>query len=88
MSHGIPDGYAVNAASGLILPEAVALRREVWTRDEWRALDKTIRLCKKRGIAFLMRCGACSQPMGDSRAPSGDVLLSCGCTERVFTRRA
>ncbi len=83
-----PAGFAPHP-SGLIVPAAVAKRREVWTRDEWKTIDRAAGHLAAHRVTLGMRCVAedCPAPrMAPELAPSGDLMLICGCTERVLTR--
>lgn len=83
-----PAGFAPHA-SGLLVPEPVARRREVWPRDEWKQVDRAAKVLNGHAIAVLMKCGipGCPDPNLEARPnPDGTLALRCGCTERVLTR--
>jgi hypothetical protein len=83
------DGFAPHT-SGLYVPVAVALTREVWTRDEWRAYEKALTLMRSRGLAVKLRCQKpdCPDPkLTIERVDGTESHLKCGCTDRVFTTR-
>ncbi|HYC00417.1 MAG TPA: hypothetical protein VEC57_14870 [Candidatus Limnocylindrales bacterium] len=81
-------GFKPNAA-GLYVPEEHARAREVWTFDEWRAIEKASKLLKGRALALVFRCEApaCPDPT-IRREPllGGEIRLRCGCKDRIFTR--
>lgn len=83
-----PAGFAPHS-SGLLVPEPVARRREVWPRDEWKQVDRAAKVLNAHQVATLMRCGAPGCPDRDLEAqhrPDGSLALRCGCTERILTR--
>lgn len=86
----VPDGFRRDAnGSGLVVPEELSRKREVITKDEWRALERAIqRVLGPREIAFTMRCvhPGCPDPaMVRIRNADGGFTLRCGHAERVFT---
>lgn len=85
---GASAGYASHA-SGLLVPEAVARRRVVLPRSEWKQIDRAARVLNQHEIATIMRCGreGCPQPiLSPVRRHDGSVVLRCGCTDRVLSR--
>lgn len=84
-----PAGYAPHT-SGLLVPEAVARTRVVWTRDEWKLIDRAAKVLRERGVATLMRCNepGCPQRVLEAVQLPGVLVLQCGCTDRVLTGRA
>lgn len=82
-----PHGFRPHA-SGLLVPEDISRKREVWTKAERKLHDKFLALFKSRGVDLLMRCG---NPDCDDRAikitrnNAGESILQCGCKDRVFT---
>lgn len=77
-------------ASGLIVPAAISREREVWTRDEWRLVERSTKLLKKRGIAVFYKCTAPScqeQPIGLVRDPQSQALsLRCAHRDRIMSQ--
>lgn len=83
----LPTGFRRSAGSALIVPEPVSREREVWTRDEWKALDRAQKLCTSRGIELFMGCThpECKKaPMTDTTDERGQKILRCEHKDRVF----
>lgn len=83
-----PAGFSPHT-SGLLVPDAVARRREVWPRDEWKQVDRAAKVLNGHQIAVLMKCSTPGCPDPDLEAQQrhdGTLALRCGCTERVLTR--
>lgn len=86
---GTPRGFARSTASGLILPEAHARERQVWTKDEAKLLERATRLIESRGIEFFLRCrhSEChNEPMTRVLAPDGGLILRCAHMDRILSR--
>lgn len=77
-------------ASGLYVPASVSREREVWPRDEWRIVDKAVKILKAHGIQFAFRCGTetCGDPVLKvvREAASGGRVWRCGHKDRPFHR--
>lgn len=89
MSSSAPSGFRVSVASGLIVPEDISRAREVWTRDEWKLLDRATKLINAKGMRQLLKCEhpACKDaPIEKIRQPGGGFVLRCAHADRVFTR--
>jgi hypothetical protein len=84
-----PRGYRPSTGSGLLVPDAVSRIREVWTSDEWRLIDRAMRLLHSRSVKVTLTC---KSDTCDDRAiqgtteVSGDMRLRCGCKDRIVTR--
>ena len=80
----------VEHASGLLVPPAHQRRREVWTRDEWKLLDRTAKLLAARHVKLQLACESpdCArEPIQRLRDPAdGSITLRCRCTDRVLQR--
>lgn len=74
--------------SGLLVPKAHVRIRQVFTKEEWRLLDKVSRLFKSRGVALLMECEqpACSKEIQQVQIPGAGLMLRCQCTDRVLQK--
>lgn len=84
-----PAGFRRSVASGLILPEEISRKREVWTYQEWRTIDKATKLLAERGIQVLMRCSRpeCQdKPMERIRRHDGGITLRCNHVDREYTK--
>jgi hypothetical protein len=82
-----PHGFKEHA-SGLMVPEAHARRREVWTKHDRRAYEQTIAFLKARGVSLMLKCGnpSCDDPkLVASVNNAGHTVLQCGCTARELT---
>lgn len=75
--------------SGLYVPPAQSREREVWTKDEWRLLDRATRLLTSRGLKFQFACPhpRCQGgPLALTRTVDGVVELTCAHKTRVAMR--
>ena len=83
-----PAGFRRSPSSGLIVPEDVSRAREVWTRDEWKLLDRCGKLLASRGLRMLMLCDATpaclEKPLVKVKEPDG-FRLQCAHMDRIFT---
>lgn len=82
-------GFRQSPSSGLLVPEEVSRERQVWTRDEWKVLDRCGKLLKSRGLQMLMYCEATpeckAQPtLQKIKQPDG-FILRCAHADRLFT---
>lgn len=85
MPSAAPAGFRENV-TGLLVPEELSREREVWTRDEWRTLERAMKLLERRQIHVFMRCNrpACQKtPMERLRNPDGGITLRCQHRDRV-----
>lgn len=83
----LPHGYRPNA-SGLIVPEAVSREREVWTKDEWRLIQRATKFLRTKGVQVFFRCEqpACQgKPMNRTRQADGAIVMQCDHKDRVLT---
>ncbi len=81
-----PHGYHPTA-SGLLVPEAHARVREVWTRDEWRILERATKFLSSKDLAIFLGCRAstCREaPLERRRNPDGGLTLRCDHKDRVI----
>ena len=82
------NGFRANA-SGLLVPESLSRVREVWTRDEWRLIDRVSKLLERRGVDLILACPACARagkPRIDQDREGDRQVLRCACKDRVFTK--
>lgn len=85
MDARLPAGFRRAPGSGLLLPDAVSRAREVWTRDEYKGLDRVTKFLESRGIHLFLRCPdpACKDaPIQQIRRTDGGVTLRCGHKDR------
>lgn len=75
-------------ASGLMVPEEISRACEVWTRDEFRLLERATKLLERRGIDFYMGCQQCRKdgPIEAIRQPDGSVVFRCAHKDRVMQK--
>jgi len=72
-------------ASGLLVPNEISRAREVWTRAEWKALDKVTDFLAAKGLTVYLACEQCK---GDDkriervRRPDGGITLRCAHLDR------
>ena len=85
-----PSGYRrASAASGLLVPEDTPREREVWTRDEWKTLNRATKLLAQRGIRFQLACEdeRCRREKLELLSqPDGSFLLRCAHKDRILSR--
>lgn len=84
------DGFRPHA-SGLFVPEEHSREREVWTRSEWRTIERATKLLTARGLEVFMRCSHtkdCQQaPIERIRRADGGIALQCAHKTRVVLPR-
>lgn len=87
MSAPRPAGYR-QSPGGLLVPSSLEREREVWTRDEWKVLDRAAALLAARGVSMVLRCNVCrvGGALAASQGPSGERLLTCAHKQRVLSR--
>ncbi len=76
-------------ASGLIVPEEVSRKREVWTPEETRLLDRTVQMLKRKKMQWAVGCETCqgdAKLMTYTRSIDGNRVARCGCTDRILTK--
>lgn len=85
----LPPGFRPSVDSGLILPEEQSRERQVWTRDEWRLLERATKMLKSHGLAVQLVCehdackGAALEPR---RLRDGSFRLRCPHADRVLVK--
>ena len=86
LSADAPRGYRKLGQSSLVVPSSLARTRQTWLKDEWKLIDRAIKLLNERGVKVTMSCKreGCSGTI--ERIDSIDPILECDCTSRVFTR--
>jgi hypothetical protein len=72
-------------ASGLLVPATYSRAREVWTRREWKLLDKVTTMLAARGVAVLLACDddACKADRTLTRVRRDDGGLSLQCAHKT-----
>jgi len=83
----VPPGF--REFNGLLLPLAAERPRQVWTKDEWRLLDRATTLLNTRGIGLQLKCldpRCAAEPIERLRQPDGTILLRCAHQDRAFMR--
>lgn len=83
-----PVGFRASVTSGLLLPEPLSRDRQVWTRDEWKLLNRAQQLIARKGMRLILKCEtpACADaPITKVREGDG-FLLRCAHADRVFTK--
>lgn len=86
LTHETPAGM-FEAPSGLVVPR----EREVWTRDEWRLMDRALKLLRSRNLAAVLKCntdecqGSEIEVLVDDS--TGDFTWRCKHKDRVFHRQ-
>lgn len=81
-------GFAPHA-SGLLVPEEFKREREVWTKDETKAVMKALTLLEKRGLAVLIGCpeDTCRKaPIERVRNLDGSITMRCEHKDRLLSR--
>lgn len=72
-------------ASGLIVPAELSREREVWTREEWRAIDKATKFLESKGVTVFLGCSdeRCRKaPIERIRRLDGGLTLRCSHRDR------
>lgn len=83
----IDTGYRRSSSSDLFVPAEMSREREVWTRDEWKLLERATKLLETRGIELYMGCPQCKKaPIEKSVLEDGSMTLRCAHKDRVFRR--
>lgn len=87
----VPAGFRRSTTTGLIVPEEQSREREVWTRDEWKTIERATKLLAGRGLEFFMRCphtkDCQAAPMERLRRADGGLELRCAHKTRVVLPR-
>lgn len=76
-------------AAGLMVPDKLSRVREVWTEQEYRALDRVAKLLGQRQVGMLLECldPACrGQGMERIRNIDGGMTLRCPHKDRVAVK--
>lgn len=76
-------------ASGLIVPQALARRRIAIPREDWKHLDRAVKVFKRLEVAIAFQCK--NKDCKDRNVQrltdhGGAPVLRCGCTDRVMLR--
>lgn len=74
-------------ASGLYVPDAIARRRVVIPRADWRGADRMFRAFGAQ-VAFKCSNRQCSDPAVREIDPQADGsrVFRCSCTDRILSR--
>lgn len=82
------NGY-LERSSGLLVPVDAGRTREVWTKADWKLLNKAGAFLASRGMAFHLVCLS-SECKGvnleQARDTAGRTSLRCKCKDRVFEK--
>lgn len=77
-------------ASGLYVPEEHSRQRIVWTREDYKLIDRAVKFLEREGITVYFQCRATTEcantAMERIRAQDGGILLRCAHAERVVNR--
>lgn len=82
-----PAGYRFNA-DGVLVPEEIARKREVWPKADVKKIDGATRILKSRELLFQFACKTCGPrtKMELVRDPTtGQRILRCNCTDRLLS---
>jgi hypothetical protein len=85
----VSEGFREHA-SGLLVPSDISRVREVWTRDEWKLLERAAKLLTARGVELFLGCpepGCKSAPIQRVRRADGGMTLRCAHKDREFSTR-
>lgn len=74
-------------ASGLLVPDALARRRVVIPKRDWKGADRMFAFFNAQ-VAFRCKNTGCADPAirEIERQADGSRILRCGCTDRVLSR--
>lgn len=81
-----PDETFRRNASGLLVPAEISREREVWTRDEFKLLDRVARFLAGKGVDMFFGCpvdGCKGAPIERIRNADGGLTLRCAHKDRV-----
>ena len=84
----VPPGYRRAVTSGLIVPTPVSREGQVWTRAEWKLLNRCTALLKAKGMRQFMKCehpSCATAPLEQIREGDG-FILRCAHADRVFMK--
>lgn len=83
-----PEPAFQEHTSGLLVPKEVVRKRQVFTKEEWRLLDRVSKLFHTKGVALLMECDnpACTKKIQQVATPGAGLILRCQCTDRVLQK--
>ena len=84
-----PKAFRQSVDSGLYLPPEISRSRTVWTRDEWRLLERCATMLARHGVKMQMQCKnpPChAAPLEASRLRDGSFQLQCACTTHVMVK--
>ena len=92
LRESLPHGFrTASKATGLIVPVETDREREVWTRDEWKLVDRVTKLLAARGIKFQFGCtdprcqGERMEFLPQIRGRA-EPILRCNHRDRVWSR--
>lgn len=81
--------FRPSVSSGLIVPDDVSRERQVWTRDEWRLLERTTAMLHGHGVTLLLQCQReeCQEvPLEPMRLRDGSFRLRCAHMDREMVK--
>lgn len=82
-------GEFAQHSSGLFVPDELKREREVWTRDETKAVIKVLTLLESRGLVVFLGCPdeRCrAAPIDRYRNMDGSITMRCAHKDRVLSR--
>lgn len=82
----VPYGYGQAPGSDLLVPTELAREREVWTREEWKTLERARKLAASRGVVLKLGCPECREPLKSVTRLDGQPTLRCAHKDREITR--
>lgn len=68
--------------SGILVPPERVRDREVWIREEWKALQRAGRAALSHKLLLVLICEACEQSVERIEGLEG-IVLRCKCKDRV-----
>ena len=88
LSPTAPAGFRPSGHGSLLVPLTTERAREVWSRDERKALERVAKLCALRGVRFLLTCGreGCRETIERVEDATGQLVLRCACSDRIMAR--
>ena len=85
-----PSGFRQSVDSGLVLPARLSRERQVWTRDEWKLLERCTKMLSGpggKGLRLQLACTheACQgKPLEPKRLADGSFRLRCEHADRII----
>ena len=83
-----PAGYRNSGHEGILVPAHLMRKREVWSADERKVMDRAAKLALLHGIKLTLTCirEGCKGALARTADEAGQDVLRCDCSDRVMSR--